>query len=323
MYGFSYVVNWKALDFPIPWDRVFGWSGPLVVEIGFGNGDFLVETAPRRPGTRFVGIEISRTSVLKASKRLRALRIRNVRLVHWDARPALQHLFAPGSLHEVHSYFPDPWPKKRHEKRRLFSLEFCKLVASRLKTGGRVILYTDDANYFAWVSQNFRDSRLFRVSAGPAERIPDTKYAQKWLQAGKSVYALEAWKTRDPEEAFPIVQRLKTMPNVVLRCEEEDFLARFVQHFQALEILGGIEVRIPRAYLAADKRSAVFETFLREKGIQQRFFLEVKRLGQRTVIKVHDAFDVVATPGVKLAVTALADALVRRGCRRVYTTTGL
>ncbi len=323
MLSLAYVVNWRAQDFPIPWDRVFGWSGPLVVEIGFGNGDFLVETAPRRPGTRFVGIELSRTSVMKAAKRLKALRIRNVRLIHWDARPALQHLFEPGSLSEVHSYFPDPWPKKRHEKRRLFSVEFCQLVASRLRTGGRVILYTDDADYFAWVSQNFRESGVYRVTAGPAEQIPSTKYAQKWLQQGKLVYALEAWKTRDPERVFPIVKRLKAMPNVLLRCPDDEFLAKFVQQFQALEILGGVEVRIPRVYLAPDKRSAVFETFLREKGIQQRFFLEVKRLGQRTVVKVHDAFDVVATPGVKMAVTALADALIRKGCQRVYSATGL
>ncbi len=322
MLGFSYVVNWRALDFPVPWDRVFGWSGPIVVEIGFGNGDFLVETAPRRPGTRFVGIELSRVSVQKAAKRLRALRIRNVRLIHWDARPALQHLFAPGSIAEVHSYFPDPWPKKRHEKRRLFSVEFCQLVASRLRQGGRVILYTDDPEYFAWVSQNFRESGVFRVSAGPAERVPDTKYAQKWLRQGKLVYALEAWKTREPEQSFPIIKRLKEMPNVLLRCQDEDFLVKFVQQFQALEILGGVDIRIPRVYLAPDRRSAVFETFLREKGIQQRFFLEVKRLGQRVVVKVHDAFDVVATPGVKMAVTALADALVRKGCQRVYSTTG-
>jgi tRNA (guanine-N7-)-methyltransferase len=130
---------------PAPLDAaaLFGRAAPRTIEIGFGNGDNLLELAAAHPERDFLGIEVHRSGVGRVLLALASRQLTNVRLVCHDAVEVLAQQVLPGSVDEILILFPDPWPKKRHHKRRLIQLPFATLAASRLAPGGRLRLATD------------------------------------------------------------------------------------------------------------------------------------------------------------------------------------
>lgn len=133
--------------------QVFGRDAPVIVEIGSGSGDCTVHAAVENPHVDFVALEVWQPGVAQTLAKAAHAGIRNLRVAPVDAGQALAELFAPGSLSQVWTFFPDPWPKKKHHKRRLVSDAFAPVVASVLEPGGRWRLATDWADY-AW---QFRD----------------------------------------------------------------------------------------------------------------------------------------------------------------------
>lgn len=128
-----------GLDWPRPMAHPASWFSteqPVVVEIGFGNGEALGAAAAADPGRNYLGIEVHRPGVGRLLRQLAAENLDNVRVISADAVEVLREGIAPGSLDEVRLYFPDPWHKKRHHKRRIVQTPFCDLVASRLAPGG-------------------------------------------------------------------------------------------------------------------------------------------------------------------------------------------
>src|SRR5690606_34689347 len=132
---------------PRDFAAVFGRRAPLVLEIGFGNGEQLCAAAAAEPERDFVGIEVHRPGVGHLLNALAAAALDNVRLYHHDAIEVLRDDIAPAALAETRIGFPDPWPKKRHHKRRLIQPGFVALLASRTAPGGRLHLATDWAGY--------------------------------------------------------------------------------------------------------------------------------------------------------------------------------
>jgi tRNA (guanine-N7-)-methyltransferase len=154
----------------------------LEIEIGPGSCGYLVEAARRSPATLFVGIEIYRTAVelVRSRHELPA----NVRLVEGDGGWMVSHLLAPASVDAVHVYFPDPWWKKRHHKRRLFQPGFCEAVARTLVPGGAVYVVTDVAPVFREIVENmeaagFHAEPWVRDAADPACSSYERKYRQQ------------------------------------------------------------------------------------------------------------------------------------------------
>jgi tRNA (guanine-N7-)-methyltransferase len=133
----------QALDL----DAAFGRAAPRTLEIGFGNGESLVALAQAHPGEDFLGIEVHRPGVGHLMLRAESLGLGNIRVACRDAVEVLSRQLRDASLDAVLLYFPDPWPKKRHHKRRILQPAFVELVASRLKSGGRFRLATDWQNY--------------------------------------------------------------------------------------------------------------------------------------------------------------------------------
>ena len=152
---------------PLDPDAVFGRRAPLVVEIGFGRGDALLEAAEARPDRDHVGIEVHAPGIGYLLARVHQRGIGNVRVLFGDAREALRHRFPESSLEEIRIYFPDPWPKARHHKRRLVQSGFAALAASRLRPGGRVLAATDDEDYAHHMLSVFEDSPRLENLAGP------------------------------------------------------------------------------------------------------------------------------------------------------------
>jgi tRNA (guanine-N7-)-methyltransferase len=128
---------------PLDWPSVFGRRAPVILEIGFGNGEALAAAAAAHPENNYLGIEVHRPGVGSLLRRIEAGTLSNVRVLLGDASEILAQRIPDASLAAVHLFFPDPWPKKRHHKRRLVQPEFAALVARKLEAGGYFHLATD------------------------------------------------------------------------------------------------------------------------------------------------------------------------------------
>jgi tRNA (guanine-N7-)-methyltransferase len=177
-------------------DALFGRRARRTVEIGFGNGEALVALAASRPDEDFLGVEVHRPGVGHLMLRCEALGVGNLRLICRDAVEVLEQRLTPGCLDEVLLYFPDPWPKKRHHKRRIVQDGFVTLIASRLRSGGIFRLATDWQPYAEWMMETLSRSPLFRneVADGtwsprPASR-PPTRFELRGQRLGHDVWDL-------------------------------------------------------------------------------------------------------------------------------------
>ena len=137
----------ETSDAPLDLPAVFGRDAPYTLEIGFGNGESLVALAAAHPGRDFLGIEVHRPGVGHLMLRAEEHHLTNLRAICRDAVEVLQRCIPEGSLDELLLYFPDPWPKKRHHKRRIVQPDFVALVANRLRPGGVFRMATDWRHY--------------------------------------------------------------------------------------------------------------------------------------------------------------------------------
>jgi tRNA (guanine-N7-)-methyltransferase len=177
--------------------RFSGRDGALVVEIGFGNGEYIEYLAKARPDSTIVGIEVSQWCIAKAARRALGSGLQNVRLLHGDARHLLSLAFEPASVSEIYMNFPCPWPKRRHSDRRVARPEFARLIGSRLETGGTFSLATDVGWYADKTRDIFASDAIFET--GPVvtngDRDYATKYERKWRTMGRDTYMVTARKT--------------------------------------------------------------------------------------------------------------------------------
>ena len=181
---------------PRDFDAVFGRRAPRVLEIGFGNGEALRFAAQRDPGRDFIGIEVHAPGVGRLLNALAADGIGNVRLYHHDAVEVLRGEIADGSLDEVRISFPDPWHKKRHNKRRLVQPAFARLLVDRLATNGRLHLATDWQDYAEQMWDVLDATPGLRNRAGARGHVPRpdgrprTHFEQRGQRLGHGVWDL-------------------------------------------------------------------------------------------------------------------------------------
>ena len=175
---------------------VFGRRAPLVVEVGFGRGDVLLEAAAARPDRDYIGLEVHAPGIGYLLARVHDRGLENVRVLFGDAREALLHRFRESSLDEVWILFPDPWPKARHHKRRLVRPDFAALAASRLRPGGRILAATDDEDYaLQMLSVLEATGRLENLAghgafwSGPSGR-PATRFEERGHRRGSTIHDL-------------------------------------------------------------------------------------------------------------------------------------
>jgi tRNA (guanine-N7-)-methyltransferase len=173
---------------------VFGRRAPVVLEIGFGMGETTAEIAAAHPHVDFVGVEVHRPGVGALLRRVEAANLANVRVIRHDAVEVVGAMIAPDSLTGIHVYFPDPWPKKRHHKRRLLQAPFVHALAQRLVKGGYLHVATDWAPYAEDVLAALAGEPLL-VNRAPAyaERPPwrpQTKFERRGVALGHPVFDL-------------------------------------------------------------------------------------------------------------------------------------
>ena len=156
-----------------------------MLEIGFGNGDTLVELAAAAPEINFVGIEVHDPGVGHCLMAAQDAGVSNLRLIVHDAIEVLEHQVPDGSLQRINLYFPDPWPKKKHHKRRLISPSFLDVLATRLKAGGLIHVATDWAHYAEEIEELFSTRTDYEQTEAPSR--PKTKYEARGVRLGHNV----------------------------------------------------------------------------------------------------------------------------------------
>lgn len=169
------------------WMEVFSNEHPVEIEIGIGKGRFILDAARRREDVNYVGVEWAMKYLRMAHARCVRRELSNLRFVRADAREFVEFFVPERSVNAYHIYFPDPWPKKRHHKRRLFNREFLNEVERTLIPGGLLWLATDFAEYFEVMEDVLRESDRLRE----IDRVWDgakTNYEEKYLAVGKPIY---------------------------------------------------------------------------------------------------------------------------------------
>lgn len=179
---------------PLNLHAVFGRTAPVVLEIGFGNGETLVQQAKQNPARDYLGVEVHEPGVGHCLLAAKDAGITNLKLIVHDAIEVLEGQIPLTTLQQINLYFPDPWPKKRHHKRRIVQPPFLELCADRLESGGSLHIATDWANYAEHIdevlAQSARFSRAERREHGGDEPLgrPMTKFEKRGLSKGHRIW---------------------------------------------------------------------------------------------------------------------------------------
>jgi tRNA (guanine-N7-)-methyltransferase len=192
-YGKDYLIDYQ--DAPLPIAHVFANQADTVLEIGFGMGDSLLEMAQQSPDKNFLGIEVHLPGIGKVLQGIANAGLQNLQLINYDAKEVLENCIENESFTRIQIYFPDPWHKKRHNKRRLIQPDFVELLMSKLKPAGELHLATDWQPYAEHMLEVLDSNNGLKNSAGAgnyadASQRVQTKFERRGLKLGHGVWDL-------------------------------------------------------------------------------------------------------------------------------------
>ncbi|MDY0091758.1 MAG: tRNA (guanosine(46)-N7)-methyltransferase TrmB [Candidatus Vecturithrix sp.] len=187
-------LNYRNIEPPFCWKDIFGNSAPVEIEIGFGKCGFLIHLAARFPAANFLGIEKSRKYYQKGFKKVQRANLHNVKLLWGEATHVLDRYIEDASVSMMYVNFPDPWPKKKHAKRRLLNTNFAVISARKLVADGGIEIATDIETYAQEAMDVFdacdRYEKLYYHTNGHEEhrRLSRTEYEEDFLRQGKTLH---------------------------------------------------------------------------------------------------------------------------------------
>ena len=313
-------IPWISAAWPIDWHATFGRPAPLALEIGFGNGAFLLALAERRPELDCIGIERAPSFVARVERKAAAQRLANIRVMDGDAPYLLRNLFPAHGLEEVHINFPDPWYKNAHTDRRLLQPEFLRLLAKRIRPGGLLTAATDHPTMAELLIRVFGDQPNF-VSEFPTlyrntapERVARTHYEAKAMAAGSEIrYFSLRLAHALPDDT--VAERVDTVPNVAFQGKfDADAFFKTFQPEASRRNIGEtlVVVNYHRAFVAVADPEWLIETTVCEGRLQQNFALVVAaRPDERWTVKTSKLGNPRPTAAVKEAVRQLAAAILK------------
>jgi len=199
-YSAEFVIEYRPQ--PLNPQSLFGNNNPVIVEIGFGMGDSLLTMASTMPENNFIGIEVHKPGIGKLLMGMGRDAVNNIRVINHDAKEVMEHCFEDGSLDGVQIFFPDPWHKKRHHKRRLIQAEFVDLLTQKLKPGGQLHLATDWQPYAEQMLEVLENQDRLVNEAGvgnystPGNR-PATKFENRGRKLGHGVWDVNFRRAED------------------------------------------------------------------------------------------------------------------------------
>ena len=281
----------------------------VFVEIGFGNGEFLTHIAGQNPDDVFWGVEMSRSCILRALKRIRKNVPGNAFLVCCDARFFLKECVPQGSLNGVFMNFPCPWPKKKHSKRRVSSGDFSSVIASVLKPGGIFVLATDEE----WYGMEVRNA----LSAVPGleleswavnpERDVTTKYERKWIGMGKKIYLSRFVKTESDAARIPASPGRAGQMHV--RVTGKGSLDLFLKEIYGQGEGEGETLWVCKKTYASPDGVHLLEIVATDGAFEQKFFLQFVEREEDVLVKIAPYSSPFLTPSVKGAIEGTAEKL--------------
>lgn len=305
-----------TLPWPTDWESLFGLGAgrPLILEIGFGYGQFLFHLARQNPGANVIGLEISNRCLTTVEDKLARNPIPNVCVLRSTAETALHHLFEPASLAQVVVNFPDPWFKTRHEHRRLMQRDTLDAIVNRLTPGGLFHLATDILEYAEMshsllVETSGLDNLLPAAWAeSPLPGRVATKYEGKAQREGRPCYYFAYRRNNYPTPEVPVITELD-MPHLVFSSPLS--LDEMLSRFAPTDFSEG-ETHVSFMHAYRGERALLFEVFVKEPTIDQHFaimLLERDRPNEYT-IQLGTLGHPRATRGVHLAVSRLGQWLL-------------
>ena len=183
----KYGIQYSADLGPIPDSFLGDPECPLIIDIGFGNGDLLVSLANQYSQTQFIGIEVYDAGIGHCLKLIDENNLKNLKIINGDAVEVLKFGMADASISEINLLFPDPWPKKRHHKRRIINDGFIQLISKKLMPNGLVNISTDWENYAEQIDGLFSGRRDFKKKRF-SERVLSTKFEKRGIVLGHEIY---------------------------------------------------------------------------------------------------------------------------------------
>lgn len=295
-------VCWRDTPAPLDWQAIFGRNAPIELEIGCGNGEVLARRAADKPQCDFMAVDLNWPSVSRAMRRVNQAGLSNVRLTKGGADIVLGRMFRPKELSHVYCLFPCPWPKEKHEYKRLFALPFLRLMNSRLIDGGTFRLVTDWEQFADWVARQTVGSgfKLSRRMIGPEY---NTKYERRWQDGGQEdFFELTLIKVEHAELAAYTELEMHTP---LLEDLNPDLLAEF-EHTQ-----GTMVVCCREFYYDPLKRTALLRMIAAEDGFSQNFHIRVahREEDDKWQVRVAPGSGVLPTVGIQLALDTVAKRL--------------
>ena len=307
-------LNARNLPWPTDWTALFGAERPLILEIGFGQGHFLLHLARCRPEANLVGLEISNRCLTRVERSVERQGLGQVRLIHSSAETALCFLFTPASLSEVHVNFPDPWFRKRQRHRRLMQRHTLDLLVNRLRPGAGLYLATDVRAYAEMSHELLAatpglDNQLDAPWAASLPGRVVTRYERVARAEGRCCYFFAQRRNAQPPPPAPVAREYD-MPHVIFRSplSLEAIRARFdPQRWQRAE------THVSCNHVFLGERSLLFDVYVKEPNIDQHVaLLLLERRGRPGEFTLQLAMygHPRPTAGIHMAVNALADWLL-------------
>jgi tRNA (guanine-N7-)-methyltransferase len=302
------------LPWPTDWAVLFEREAPLLLEIGFGSGTFLVELGQKRPSYNIIGLEISLPSLRRGAHKVSQRGLTNVAIVQADANYALQALLLPTSLHGVFINFPDPWPKPGHEQRRLLNEGFLHLLAGRMQDRATLDIATDHPDYAQTIAICLETTPYFESRTGETAVIAagrlGTKYEQKGLAEGRPGHYFQFERNQTPPaHPFPVPKELE-MPHVVM--ESPLSLAQIAAQFEPDSLtVGKTAVSLIELFQSAREDKLLIEAYISEPPLSQRIGAVIRRRRSgHLVVALHEIGFPRPTAGTHHLIRFLADWLL-------------
>jgi len=179
----------KSLTSALEFDRIFSRTAPLEIDLGCGDGAFLAALAQENPAHNFLGIERLLGRVCSVCRKVARLDLKNVRVLRMESNYAVTHLLPPDSVTAFHLLFPDPWPKRRHHRRRAVTPKFLFSIHRALIAGGLFHVATDHTDYFHQIEKVIAATDIFVISREQND-FPPTSFEQKYVAHGLSIHRL-------------------------------------------------------------------------------------------------------------------------------------
>ncbi len=284
----------KYISFPedLNLPMIFDDNKKRIIEIGFGNGEIITKMARSRSEDAFIGIENSEISCVKTAKRALDLNLKNLTIFQGDAKFLIQEVFEPFSIDLMLSFYPIPWPKNSHEKRRLFSEEFLKNALRILKKDGKFVIVTDDENHVDWIVGN-----ATKIGAHFQKRdimpLNATKYGRKWKEMGRKSWSI-VMENREFNTSRMVIEEMPHvhLKNISVDKIEEIASKKFVENESVIQFKGvfkGDDEYLLKAISVDD-------------GFVQTYYITIKKAANGWLTRLDEGIKVFKTSAVKRSI---------------------